>query len=131
MLTSGIVLLLASAAFVAYDAVTFRRELVGNVSVLADAVGNNCAAAIDFDDPEAAGQMLAALHTKANIVSACVYSSDGQVFATYQRDTNAVFVPPAMQTAGQEFTGRKTLNVVGDTNSTRPGVRTVLFERTN
>ena len=109
MLTSGIVLLLACAAFVAYDTITFRRELAGNVSVLADAVGNNCAAAIDFNDPETAGQMLDALRAKPNMVSACVYSRDGQVLATYQRDTNAVFVPPAMQTAGEEFNGGQLL----------------------
>ena len=109
MLTSGIVLLLACAAFVAYDAVTFRQQLAENVSVLADVVGNHCAAAIDFDDPQAAGQTLAVLRAKPNIVSACVYSRDGRVFATYQRDTNAMFVPPAMQTAGQEFTGDQLL----------------------
>ena len=32
MLTSGIVLLLACAAFVAYDAVTFRPQLAENLS---------------------------------------------------------------------------------------------------
>ena len=54
MLTSGIVLFLSCAAFVTYDTLNFRRELGERITVLADAVGNNCAAAIDFSDPQAA-----------------------------------------------------------------------------
>ena len=86
------------------DTVTFRQELSGQVTVLADVVGNNCAAAIDFEDPKAAGETLAALRANANIVSACVYSRDGQAFAVYQRDSASKFVPPAVRPAGQEFT---------------------------
>jgi PAS domain S-box-containing protein len=105
MLTSSVALLLAGAAFIAYDTVTFRRELVGSVSVLAEAIGNNCAAAIDFNDPKTAEDTLAALHANGNIVSACVYSRDGQVFAVYQREGASPFLPPAMRGASQEFMG--------------------------
>ena len=44
MLTSSVALLLACAAFIAYDTVTFRRELSEKVTILADAIGNDCAA---------------------------------------------------------------------------------------
>jgi len=105
MLTSSVALLLACAAFIAYDTVIFRGELVESVSVLAEAVGNNCAAAIDFNDPKAATDTLAALHANENIVSACVYSRDGRVFAVYQRDGAVPFIPPPMRITGQEFAG--------------------------
>jgi PAS domain S-box-containing protein len=106
MLTSSVVLLLACAVFVAYDRVIFRKELIEGVSVLAGAIGNNCAAAIDFNDPKSAAETLAALRASANIVSACVYSRDGDVFATYQRDAGAALVPPAASPgATAEFTG--------------------------
>jgi hypothetical protein len=52
VLTNSIVLLLAWAAFVTYDTVTFRRKLVESVSIMADVIGDNCAAAIDFNDHE-------------------------------------------------------------------------------
>ncbi|MEY2428935.1 MAG: two-component system, NtrC family, sensor kinase, partial [Verrucomicrobiota bacterium] len=104
MLTSSIVLLLACAAFTTYDVLIFRRDLVESVSILAEAIGNNCAAAIDFDDPKSAGETLVALRTDNNIVSACVYSRNGRLFAVYQRDGAAAFVPPAMQSSGQQFT---------------------------
>jgi len=104
MLTSGIVLLLACAAFIAFDTFTFRRELSERVSILADAIGNNCAAAIDFKDLKTAEEALASLHADENIVSACVYSRDGSVFAVYQGDGASRFVPPKIRDSGQEFT---------------------------
>jgi len=107
MLTSSVALLIACAAFVAYDVATFRRELAEDAIVLTDAIANNCAASIDFDDPKAAADMLTALSANDNIISACVYSRDGSVFAVFQRDKGARFVPPAMRTAGQEFIGEE------------------------
>jgi signal transduction histidine kinase len=104
MLTSGVALLLACAAFVTYDAVTFRRELSKRVTALADAVGNNCSAAVDFKDRTTAEEILAALRADDTIVFACVYFLNGQVLATYQREAASAFVPPAMRKAGQEFT---------------------------
>jgi PAS domain S-box-containing protein len=104
MLTSSIVLFLACAASVIYDVVTFRGNLVEATSVLANVVGNNCAAAIDFNDHKTAEETLAALHAEGNIVSACVYSRDGHVFAIYQRDAASLFVPPSVQSTSQEFT---------------------------
>ncbi|HUD47806.1 MAG TPA: ATP-binding protein [Candidatus Baltobacteraceae bacterium] len=106
-LTSSVVLLLACAAFVTYDTVTFRRELVESVSVLAVAIGNNCAAAIDFNDPKTAEETLAALHANTSIISSCVYSRNGKVFAAYQRDPSSPFVFPPRHNAGQVFAARQ------------------------
>jgi len=104
MLTNSIALFLACAAFVTYDLVTFRKQLVMEVSILADAIGNNCAAAIDFNDPKAASETLAALQANSHIVEACVYSRVGAVFAVFQRDPAASFVPPSVQSKPQYFT---------------------------
>ena len=104
MLTSSVALVLACAAFIAYDWVTFRRELTESVTILADAIANNCAAAIDFNDPKAAEETLAALSADHNIVSACIYSRYGRVFAIYRRDAGSAFVPPTVRSASQEFT---------------------------
>jgi len=103
MLSSSVTLLIACATFVTYDSATFRRELVERVSVLAGAIGNNCAAAIDFNDPKAASDTLAALSANGNIIAACVYSHKGEVFAVYQRDKDSLFIPPARRITGQEF----------------------------
>ena len=104
MLTSSVALLLACAAFVGYDTVTFRRKLVEELSLMAGVMGNNCAAAIDFNDSKTAGETLAALREDNSIVAACVYSREGRLFAAYQRDPDPAAVPPAMQAPGQTFT---------------------------
>jgi PAS domain S-box-containing protein len=113
MLTSSVALLLACAGFIAYDSITFLRQLSERVTILADAIGHNCAAAIDFDDPKAAQETLAALSADGNIVWACIYARDGGVFAVYQREAAASFVPPPVPPAGRVFT-RSELHLVRD-----------------
>jgi HAMP domain-containing protein len=91
MLTSTVSLLLACAAFVAYDVSRFGREMVASMSSLAEVVGKNTTAAIDFDDPSNAAQTLAALQGVPSIVVAHVHTPDGEIFASYTRSG----VPPA------------------------------------
>jgi signal transduction histidine kinase len=85
MLTSSVVLLLACSAFVAFDVLMFRREMVESTSSLAEVVGINMTAALDFNDPPSAAQTLAALRGEPNIVLAHVHTRDGRTFATYVR----------------------------------------------
>lgn len=105
MLTSAAALLLASGIFVAHDVVKARQEMVDNVSVLAEAVGNNCSATIEFDDPKTAEDTLAALRAEPSIVYACIYTAKGKTFAIYDRAGSAAFKPPPLQAEGREFRG--------------------------
>ncbi len=107
MLTSSVVLFLACAAFITLDTTTFRRELSERINILAEVVGSNCAAAIDFKDVKAAEEALAALRADENFVAACVYSADNRVFATYRRDGASSFVAPVARASGQEFTANE------------------------
>ena len=101
MLISTAALLLTCVAFVTYDALAYRRELVEKVSSLADVVGNKTTAAIDFNDPAAANQTLAALRGEANITIARVHKADGETFASYARDGIAPSVAPLTGTDAQ------------------------------
>ena len=83
VLTSSIVLLLASVAFVINDFITFRRAMIEELSTLAEVIGTNSTAALTFDDGESAKDTLAALEAKPHITSACIYTKDGKVFAEY------------------------------------------------
>jgi signal transduction histidine kinase len=85
MLTSAVSLLLACATFVAYDVSRFRREMVETVSSLAEVVGNNTTAGIEFNEPRAVAETLATLRGEPNIVVADVHLRDGRRFATYVR----------------------------------------------
>jgi signal transduction histidine kinase len=100
MLVSGAALLLACAAFVAYDLVTFRESMAHNLAIQAQVAGSNSVSALLFNDQRSAENTLSALKAAPNIVSAAIYAKDGTRFATYSRDgstqmTKAVpSVPP-------------------------------------
>jgi serine phosphatase RsbU (regulator of sigma subunit) len=83
-LTSTIVLLLASGAFVINDLRTFRQNLVNDLWMLADLVGANAAAPLMFDDTETAQQNIAALKTNKKIILTYIFKKN-QSFVDYLR----------------------------------------------
>ena len=104
MLTVSVVLLLACLTFFAFYMLDFRRQLVAEVSVTAKVIGNSCAAALDFNDTQTATESLAALRAQPDIIGACVYDRDGNVFATFQRNAmNGIAHFPPPQPPGHEF----------------------------
>ena len=92
MLVSGAALLLACAAFIAYDTLTFRAAMVRNLSTQAQIIGSNSISALLFDDPQSAENTLSALKAARNILSARIYSTDRRLFASYSRDPGG-YVP--------------------------------------
>jgi PAS domain S-box-containing protein len=104
MLTSSVALLLACVAFVLYDLVTFRRAMTRDLSTLAEIIGQNSTAALAFNDPNSAREILSALRAKPHITSACTYTWDGEVFARYKReDVKGSSLPPAPQPDGSRY----------------------------
>jgi PAS domain S-box-containing protein len=105
MLITSVALLLACAAFVSFETINFRNEMVRNLSSLAKIIGNNTAAALDFNDAQSAAETLLALKAQPNIIGACVFSRSGSIFAKYGRpgDTMAFTPPPEPQAAGYSF----------------------------
>jgi len=88
MLVSGAALLIACAAFVAYDLVSVRESMAHNVAIQAQIAGSNSVSALLFNDPRSAENTLSALKAAPNIISAVIYTPDGAAFATYSRDTS-------------------------------------------
>src|SRR5689334_18356711 len=105
MLTSTTALLLACAAFMIYDVASFRKQMTARESAIAEVMAYNCAAAVDFNDAQAAAGPLAALRAQPEIIAACVYDRQGHPFATYTRSNGPAFTAPKPIESGQEFTG--------------------------
>ncbi len=85
MLASITVLFLSSLAFVLNDAIMFWKAEKGNLSTLADIIGNTTSAALTFNDKNTAQETLAGLRENPYIVSAYVLTKNGTVFVEYHQ----------------------------------------------
>ena len=81
MLISCGVLLLAAAAFVTWDFYRFRADMEADLRTQAQLVLENTDAAVEFNDPDAAGEMLEMLEVPPHTQIACLYLPDGTLFA--------------------------------------------------
>lgn len=62
------------------------RSIVRNVDVLSEAVSTNGGAAIIFQDPVSAAEILAAFRADEDVMAAAIYLEDNRLFARYQSD---------------------------------------------
>lgn len=84
--TSVLGLSLACIGFELYERSSFRSEMTSELATLADTLGANTAVSLAFNDPEAASEILEALHAERHVVAACLYDQHGAIFANYRRD---------------------------------------------
>lgn len=99
LLTSGAVLLLTCAAFFAYEFHTFRQSTVRQLSTLGKIIAANSTAALAFNSPEDAHEILAALRTEPRIVAAVLYDKEGNIFSKYpyDLDVNTFQIRPELE----------------------------------
>ena len=83
-----IAVLFASILFGASEAFNYRRNTVEQIATLADVIGTNSTAAITFEDPALADQVLASLKADDAITQAHIYDSSGALFSAYHRGSD-------------------------------------------
>ena len=94
LLTSGIVLFLASVAFVTNDILTFRRNMVTDLFVLTELVGINSTAGLLFKDNFAVEENMQALKANKHIVFAKIFNKKNKLFVTYfKKDVDKTSLP--------------------------------------
>ncbi|HWE49632.1 MAG TPA: ATP-binding protein [Bryobacteraceae bacterium] len=97
-------LLLVCSATLVSEIVNNRADVRQQLQTLADLTGQNSVAALSFNDPESASQLLQGLAAHSGILSAALYSAGGEIVATYQRNNYDEF-PPHPGQAGSRFEG--------------------------
>jgi len=70
---------------ITYDWFLSRQSLTRRIETLAEIIGQNSTAALIFDDPSNAAEILSALRTESHIVSASIYTENDRLFAKYYR----------------------------------------------
>src|SRR5215467_1430271 len=90
LLASGMAVAILLTAFLILDSISSRSSLNARLATLANIVGQNSTAALNFNDRPAAEEVLAALHAEPPIVAACLYDTSDHLFAFYKRDKSAM-----------------------------------------
>ena len=106
MAISTLALIVACTVFVQYEMKEARRKMLRDIDVLADFIGYYSTAPLDFGDPEAARETLAALQAEPHIVSATIFDGQGQVFASYATKGSEPSLAHAASDHSTEFTAR-------------------------
>jgi len=101
----GVALFMASVVFTIYDRTTFLGAKTADLIASAKMIGSNSTAALTFHDSKSAREILSALQAKQHIRNACIYDSEGKVFAKYSRDPAEVgsCPPPAAREGSAVF----------------------------
>ena len=101
--TSGVVLLLTCTVFLAYDFLSFRQAALRQLSTLGDIIATNSTGVLAFANQGDAAEILAALRAEPDIVSACLYTPEGQIFARYPAGLADADFPPSPGANGYRF----------------------------
>jgi len=128
MLVGLFATLLGSAWLLLDDQMQGRRAMRNDVEVLADIFSANSTAALTFNDPNAAKELLATLHAKQHITAAFLFSADGKPFASYHRDLGQLStLAPPIRADGSRFESDR-LMVFKSILSNRQKIGTVALE---
>jgi signal transduction histidine kinase len=103
MLTTVAALLLAGLSLGIFEVVSVRRTLRRELKTMADIVGTNSTAALAFHDPSAAQEVLAALVSQPEVLTACLYDDQAALFASYQRSGADWNCPPHAEAEGSRW----------------------------
>ncbi len=114
MLTSGIVLGIASLVFVTNEISYLRSAALSELETLATVIGGNSTAAIAFRDRQAAEEILASLRATPQIVRAGLYLPDGELFAAYRQTEAASEAGEGSEDRVENLASRHAIYLNGD-----------------
>jgi signal transduction histidine kinase/ActR/RegA family two-component response regulator len=101
LLTSTVALLLASGGFILHEMFTFRETLKESLTSIAGLIGDNSTAALNFDDPRVAREVLQSLSKESEVIEGHLFNKRGQLFASYHR-ANLTNEPPTKPLEGYQ-----------------------------
>lgn len=111
LLTASVALLLSTICFLLNDISMIRSSMVKQITVLADVLGSDCTAALDFQDADRAKEVLATLQREPAVEFACIYNADGKPFAVYHQHDDSFQPQPTAEPTGARFVEGGYLNV--------------------
>ncbi len=87
MLITFIALFIACVSYIIIDSINFRQKLYNDLITIADILAENNTANVLFSSEQDAIHSLNSLKANNNILNACIYDKNNEIFASYSRDT--------------------------------------------
>ena len=112
MVTTVSVLFISTSAVITNELISFKNDMVDNLSTLAEVVGTNSTAALTFNDKKAAEETLMALKAVPNIVCAVVLNDKNELFARYQKGSVDISPLRSMKISGAHHFDRNSLHYI-------------------
>ena len=104
LVTCGAVMLTTSIAYCVYDFLAFRQQTLRNLMTLNGAIAANATAALAFENPDDAREILTAFKSDPHVRVARLYSHGGALFASYPAEA-AADTAATVLTDGYRFEG--------------------------
>ncbi|MBI2948417.1 MAG: HAMP domain-containing protein, partial [Verrucomicrobia bacterium] len=98
--TTTVALVVTCAALFTFERLAFQASLERNLSTLAQVIGDNSVASLNFRQPEEAKKILSALEAEPQIEVACIYDEAGDLFEFYERPGTVLRAPPLRPRVG-------------------------------
>jgi PAS domain S-box-containing protein len=110
MINTVAALCAAGIAFAEYGVYRFKQLRVEDLSALANILGTNSVAPLEFKDFNAAQGVLQALAAKPHILTAVIYDQTGAPFVSYRRESSSRnFIPPPVEADTRIYTFQRAL----------------------
>lgn len=97
-------LLLSSGVYLYNDLKLLKEEIIRNLTVLANVVGDNSRSSLIFDDEAMASKTLSSFKTDKQIVSAAIFDPEDKIFASFISDEWPQFEAPTTLETGRVIT---------------------------
>lgn len=129
-LTAAIALLMACILFVANDVAATKSAMARHLTTLAEVLGDNCIAALTFNDANAATDVLSSMQFEPTVRVAGVFDRQGQRFAVYQHNGHStqLAAEEAKESVGSTFESEGTLQVVAHIMDNGERIGTVVLK---
>jgi serine/threonine-protein kinase len=109
MTIMAVAMLLGGSAQMFYQMIAIRNRIVHDLLAQAKLLEQSCVAPLSFDYYEEGEEALSTLKEKPSVQLACVFRSDGSVFAVYRRDNYIPGRLPKAEPDGYRFEDRALL----------------------
>src|SRR6266403_4414899 len=100
MLTSITALLITAAAFMVYDAISYRGLLAHDLSIISSIIADNSSGVLAFPNEPEAEAILARLRAEPHIVAAALYNEKGELFVHYPKALSVGHFPARPKKTG-------------------------------